>query len=74
MIIASMISAFTTGAVYGEEVDKSAESMETITVVGEKIERSLKDTSSSVSVITEKLLKSMQHLPISVAGSDMAML
>jgi len=44
--------------------------LETITVIGEKTERSLKDTSSSVSVITEETLKTMQSLTMSDAISD----
>lgn len=51
---------------------KQLESIEVITVHGEKIERSLKDTTSSVSVITEEALKSLQSLTVSDAISDIA--
>ncbi|MGL1957339.1 MAG: TonB-dependent receptor [Colwellia sp.] len=46
------------------------QSIERITVMGEKTERSLKDTSSSVSVITEEVLKTMQNLSMSEAIAD----
>ncbi|NQY88525.1 MAG: TonB-dependent receptor [Colwellia sp.] len=47
--------------------EQQLQSIEKITVLGEKTERSLKDTSSSVSVITEETLKTMQSLSMSEA-------
>ena len=44
--------------------------LEELMVVGEKIERSLKDTTSSVSVIPEETLRSLQHLTLSNAVSE----
>lgn len=46
--------------------------LETITVIGEKTERTLKDTASSVSVITSEVLESGQYLSIANALSDIA--
>jgi len=45
-------------------------SIEVITVLGEKAQRSLKDTSSSVSVISEENLKSLQSLTFSDVIAD----
>ncbi len=45
-------------------------SIETITVTGEKTERSLKDTTSSVSVIDEETLKNGQFLSLNSAISE----
>lgn len=44
--------------------------LESIVVVGEKMNRSLKDTTSSVSVISEDELASLKHLTISSAVSE----
>lgn len=52
--------------------DSGAFSMEEVTVIGEKTERSLKDTTTSVSVITEETLNSMQHKSISDAVAEIA--
>ncbi len=46
--------------------------LETIMVIGEKTERSLKETTSSVSVISQEALRSMQHHSISDAVADIA--
>tara|TARA_R110002072_G_scaffold31735_5_gene97572 strand:- start:57857 stop:59857 length:2001 start_codon:yes stop_codon:yes gene_type:complete len=46
--------------------------MEEIVVVGEKTQRSLKDTVSSVSVISEETLNSMQHQSITDAVAEIA--
>lgn len=46
--------------------------MEEIVVVGEKTQRSLKDTASSVSVISEETLNSMQHQTITDAVAEIA--
>lgn len=54
------------------DVAKQIESIEVITIHGEKRELSLKDTTSSVSVITEEALKSLQSLTVSDAISDIA--
>ena len=44
--------------------------LETVIVIGEKVERSLKDTTSSVSVISEDVLSTLQHLSITSAVSE----
>ncbi|ASP37950.1 TonB-dependent receptor [Bacterioplanes sanyensis] len=44
--------------------------LEVVTVVGEKTERSIKDTTSSVSVIGEDELNSMKHVSISSAVAE----
>lgn len=46
--------------------------MEEIIVIGEKFERSLKDTASSVSVISEETLNSMQYQTVTDAVSEIA--
>ena len=71
-VFASLISVLSIAGVQAEEAQDSLQSMENIIVVGEKTERSLKDTTSSVSVITEEVLKSMQHLTVSDAVADVA--
>ncbi|WP_444932545.1 TonB-dependent receptor [Microbulbifer sp. JTAC008] len=48
------------------------QAMENVIVIGEKTERSLKETTSSVSVITEETLNSMQHLSITDAVSNIS--
>lgn len=45
-------------------------SIEKIIVIGEKTDRSLKDTASSVSIIAEETLRSLQHITISQAVSE----
>ncbi|WP_394201265.1 TonB-dependent receptor [Shewanella waksmanii] len=49
---------------------ETTQSIEVITVHGEKIERSLKDTTSSVSVIDKETLDSGQYLSVSSALSE----
>ena len=44
--------------------------LEVVTVVGEKTERSIQDTTSSVSVIGEQELNSMKHISISSAVAE----
>lgn len=51
---------------------KSESWLETVIVIGEKTERSLKETTSSVSVISNENLRSMQHHSISDAVGDIA--
>ncbi len=46
------------------------ETLDNIIVIGEKTERSLKDTSSSVSVVTAESLQSLQHLSVREAISN----
>ncbi|MCO1336365.1 TonB-dependent receptor [Microbulbifer sp. OS29] len=56
-----------------EKKDKYApQAMENVIVIGEKTERSLKETTSSVSVITEENLNNMQHLSITDAVSNIS--
>ncbi|NTS78052.1 TonB-dependent receptor [Catenovulum sp. SM1970] len=50
--------------------DNQIKSIEVITVMGEKIEKSLKDTTSSVSVISEELLSNGQYQSLSAAVSE----
>lgn len=69
-LAAALLTAVTSPYVFAEDDAQQLQSMEQITVLGEKTERSLKDTSSSVSVITEEALKSMQSLTMSNAISD----
>lgn len=70
--IASAILGITTQGAVAHELATSPEddSLETIAVYGEKANRKLKDTTSSVSVITEKVLKSLQHISISSTVAD----
>ncbi|AQS37891.1 outer membrane receptor for ferrienterochelin and colicins [Shewanella psychrophila] len=68
IVIAMLCSpAFSAYAVVDAE---STKSIEVITVYGEKIERSLKDTTSSVSVIDKDKLDSGQYLSVSSALSE----
>lgn len=55
---------------YAAADDGPVKSIEVITVLGEKIERSLKDTSSSVSVIDKEILDSGQYQSISSLLSE----
>ena len=70
--IASAILGITTQGAVAEELSTSPEydSLETIVVYGEKANRKLKDTASSVSVITEEVLKSLQHISVSSTVAD----
>jgi len=69
-ITAALLSALIMPCAFAEDDAAQLQSMEHITVLGEKTERSLKDTSSSVSIITEEDLKTMQSLTMSDAISD----
>ena len=74
-ITAALLSTLMVPQVFAAEandVREQLESIEVIMVYGEKRERSLKDTTSSVSVITEEALKSLQNLTVSEAISDIA--
>ena len=51
-------------------VDTDDESIETIIVLGEKAQKSLKDTASSVSVISEEVLKTLQSISVTEAVSE----
>ncbi|GAA6173093.1 TonB-dependent receptor [Colwellia sp. KU-HH00111] len=66
----ALLAALTAPYAIAEGDGQQLQSMEKITILGEKTERSLKDTSSSVSVITEETLKTMQSLTMSNAISD----
>ena len=70
--LAAAISAcFASNMVVAQEApDKGDSSMETIVVVGEKIERSLKDTTSSISVISEEALNNTQYQSVTDAISE----
>jgi len=70
--IASAILGISTQGAFAQELVNSSkeESLETIVVYGEKANRKLKDTASSVSVITEETLKSLQHISISSTVAD----
>lgn len=52
--------------------DEEKNSIESITVIGEKIERSLKDTTSSVSVLSEEELNSSQFKSVTEIISEIA--
>lgn len=56
----------------GEAERKPRESIEVITVTGEKTERSLKDTAASVAVINQQMLDSGQIVSMSDALKDIA--
>ncbi|MGI2855993.1 TonB-dependent receptor plug domain-containing protein [Shewanella algae] len=53
-----------------DAVERGNQSIEKIVVLGEKTEESLKDVSSSVSVITEEQLKTLQYLSVHDAISE----
>lgn len=65
-------SVFSSHFAYAESSDTERKNLETITVIGEKTQRTLKDTASSVSVITSEILESGQYLSIANALSDIA--
>ena len=65
VISASLYSGFTIA-----EDEQELESIEKIIVIGEKADRTLKDTASSVSVITEETLRSIQNITVSQAVSE----
>ncbi len=52
--------------------EKAGAAIETVYVSGEKVSRSLKDTTTSVSVITEEELASLQHLTLTDAVSNVS--
>lgn len=64
-ITAALLSTIITPNAFAFDDGEQLQSMEHIIVLGEKTERSLKDTSSSVSVITEETLKTMQSMTMS---------
>lgn len=72
LIAASLSCAFLNTAAFAEDDNTAHESMETIVIMGEKADRTLKDTASSVSVINEELLKTLTHLSVTSAVSEIA--
>ena len=64
-----VLSSLYSGTTLAEEAQELT-SMETIIVLGEKADRTLKDTASSVSVIHEEALRSLQNITISSAVSE----
>ena len=69
----SMVSIFSSVDLLADEAaQNSLHSIEKITVMGEKTERTLKDTTSSVSVISAEQLASGQYLTVSSAVSEIA--
>ena len=69
-IIAAIMSSLAISSAYAAVDAESSEPIERITVYGEKIERSLKDTTSSVSVIDKDALDSGQYQSTSDALSE----
>lgn len=62
IIASSVLAALSTPTfAASDEAEKASNNIETIVVLGEKVERTLKDTASSVSVIDEEALNSMRH-------------
>lgn len=68
--IAAIVSSLLVSSVYAGVDAESSEPIEKITVYGEKIERSLKDTTSSISVIDKETLDSGQYQSTSSALSE----
>ena len=68
--IAAIVSSLLVSSVYAGVDAESSEPIERITVYGEKIERSLKDTTSSISVIDKETLDSGQYQSTSSALSE----
>ncbi|WP_444944780.1 TonB-dependent receptor [Microbulbifer sp. ZKSA006] len=70
----TLLTSIGANAIAAEEKgnEYAPQAMENILVIGEKTERSLKETTSSVSVITEETLNSMQHLSITDAVSNIS--
>lgn len=68
--IAVMVSSLVMSSAYAAVDAESSEPIEKITVYGEKIERSLKDTTSSISVIDKDALDSGQYQSTSSALSE----
>ncbi|ABX50646.1 TonB-dependent receptor [Shewanella baltica] len=69
-MIAALLSSISMSTAAAAVEIASADAIEKITVYGEKIERSLKDTTSSVSVIDKETLDSGQYQSISNALSE----
>ncbi|GHF77861.1 TonB-dependent receptor [Thalassotalea marina] len=67
-VVGALITATTQANVVTPDAER--QSMETITVLGEKANRSLKDTTSSVAVITEEELNGGQFLTFTDAIAD----
>ncbi|TMP88389.1 TonB-dependent receptor [Pseudoalteromonas ruthenica] len=70
VIFASLLAA--QGSAWADDEQSSRESMDTIVVTGEKTEKSLKETMSSVAVVDKALLENGQLASISEALSEMA--
>ncbi|MCP4322298.1 MAG: TonB-dependent receptor plug domain-containing protein, partial [Alteromonadales bacterium] len=72
LIASAVLAVISQPVIAAEEVANKIEdqTLETIVVYGEKANRKLKDTASSVSVITEESLKGLQHISISSAVAD----
>ncbi len=72
IITCAILSIVTNSLLATDETIEIVEeqSLATIIVYGEKANRKFKDTASSLSVITEESLKSLQHISISSAISD----
>ncbi|WP_444894615.1 TonB-dependent receptor [Microbulbifer sp. TRSA001] len=70
----AIVASLSTAVLAADEKkdDNAPQAMENVIVIGEKTERSLKETTSSVSVITEETLNSMQHLSITDAVSNIS--
>lgn len=71
-IATALLSTAIMPCAFADELLDQSASIEVITVLGEKIERSLKDTTSSVSVIDAEQLANGQHLSVSSAISGIA--
>ncbi len=69
-VACAVFTAVCQNALADDVVANEEQSLETIVVYGEKANRKLKDTASSVSVITEESLKSLQHISVSSAIAE----
>lgn len=67
---ALLLAMLASPAFADDAVERGNQSIEKIVVLGEKTEKSLKDVSSSVSVITEEQLKTLQYLSVHDAISE----
>ena len=70
VMLASLL--VTQGSAWADDDQNSRKSMDTIVVTGEKTEKSLKETMSSVAVVDKSLLENGQLASISEALSEMA--
>lgn len=70
VMLASLLVA--QGSAWADDDQSSRKSMDTIVVTGEKTEKSLKETMSSVAVVDKSLLENGQLASISEALSEMA--